>query len=120
MAPGRLREIIPLFVLATVAVSGLGLLFEIVGAGVRGVAADPVATPVLGTIFGTTFSALIGLWLKESNPQKPPDPPEPGELPPREEAHPPARPGEFEVGEWNDDGGYFNQWAGEEGRWKLC
>lgn len=115
MAPGRLREIVPIFVLATVAVTGMGLLFEIVGAGVRGVPADPVATPVLGTLFGTSFSALIALWVKESNPQRPPDPP-----PAKASREKAPTLSEQDVEEWNDDGGYFNLWAGEAARWKLC
>lgn len=119
MGPNRLREIIPIFVLATVAVSGLGLLFEIVGAGLRGSAADPVATPVLGTIFGTAFSGLIGLWLKSSSPQPPPDPPAP--RPPAEPVTSPKRPPEIDPEEWSDEGGYrFLQRLGQVGRWKLC
>lgn len=119
MGPNRLREIIPIFILATVAVSGLGLLFEIVGAGARGVAADPVATPVLGTIFGTSFSGLLALWFKSSEPQ-PPEPPSPPPAP-AVKALPPSRPPDIDPEEWNDEGGYryLLRW-GEVGRWKLC
>lgn len=120
MGPNRLREIIPIFVLATVAVSGLGLLFEIVGASARGIAADPVATPVLGTIFGTSFSGLLALWFKSSEPQ-PPEPPSPPPAPAETVKAAPSRPPDIDPEEWNDEGGYrYLLRRGEGDRWKLC
>lgn len=97
-------ERVPAIVAFVLVAAVVALLFEIAVASARNEPADPIVVGGLFTLIGSTITALVALWLKESSPRK--DPPE---APPHDRRRhedwdePPDRPGYLELtgsGRW--------------------